>query len=272
LAKYTSEESQTLRKLNASFKTLVFQLSKNEVELSDKVKELRDFAHVIAHDLHSPLATAYSYQLLIQEKLKNGTFDKSSDLEYVDIVAKKLLSSMALIDEMLHYAENGGKVSLDKEFSIHDVISLALSNLSEHIQKTKAIISIHIDHFMLKGSSSLLASAITNLLTNSLKYTKKGVSPVVEMTAGINDKNIPYLIINDNGIGIPNDKLNTIFDEFVRLDQSKNEKGSGIGLTTVKRILQAHNAEIVVSSDINKGTSFTISFDTLESNDLQTTK
>jgi len=270
LAKHDSSESQTLRKLNESFKTLVFQLSKSEVELSDKVKELRDFAHVIAHDLHSPLATAYSYQLLIQEKLNNGTFDNSKDSEYVDIVAKKLMSSMNLIYEMLHYAESGGKVSLDKEFSIHDVISLALSNLSEHIQKKKAMISVHIDHFMLRGSSSLLASAITNILTNALKYTEKNVSPVVDITAGIDDNGICYLKIKDNGVGIPHDKLGSIFEEFVRLDQKKGEKGSGIGLTTVKRILQAHDAIIEVDSNVNEGATFLISFDCIDTKDIQT--
>ena len=63
MIKKTHSESETLKKLNDSFKTLVFQLGKNELELSDKVKELRDFAHIIAHVLHAPLATAFNFQI-----------------------------------------------------------------------------------------------------------------------------------------------------------------------------------------------------------------
>jgi signal transduction histidine kinase len=252
------DKSNTLKKLNQSFKTLVFQLSKNEVELSEKIKELRDFAHIIAHDLHSPLATAFSYQSLIIEKIKKGEFDVENDLDYAEVVASKLMSSMQLIDEMLHYAESGGKVDLNKSISVHDVVSLALSNTSDQIQKTQAMVSVHIDHFVIKGSSSLLSSVLTNLLNNSIKYIDDNTTPVIDIIAGLDDEKNKYIQISDNGVGIPNDKLNSIFEEFVRLGQDK--KGSGIGLSTVKRILEAHNANIKVSSDVGKGSTFKMLF------------
>jgi signal transduction histidine kinase len=253
------DSTQTLKKLNASFKTLVFQLSKNELELSEKVKELRDFAHIIAHDLRSPLAVAYSYQELIQEKIKEGTFDPKNDLQFIETVSNKLSNAMLLIDEMLHYAESGGKVELDNEFLVHDIVSQSLSNVSELIQKTKAMISVNIAHYSLKGSQALLASVLTNVLSNAMKYTKKEVSPIIDIMAKV-EGNKKVLTITDNGMGIPHDKLNDIFEEFVRLEKDDGEKGSGIGLTSVKRILNAHGAKIEVESRMNEGSIFKIEF------------
>jgi signal transduction histidine kinase len=109
------------------------------------------------------------------------------------------------------------------------------------------------------GDEKYLSRAIANLLDNAIKFNKQDGKIIIKLKE-IEGKVI--LIISDTGIGIPEDKLDKIFDKFYRADESRGVyMGSGLGLSLVKAVLDRHAAEIKVFSKENEGTTFEITFD-----------
>ena len=98
---------------------------------------------------------------------------------------------------------------------------------------------------------------ILNLLSNAIKYTKD--SGKIYVNIGKDDKNI-YISVTDNGIGIPEKKLNTIFERYAQVDNKLTRRfnGSGIGLSLVKSLVKMHQGDIYVESKVNEGSKFTI--------------
>jgi len=101
-----------------------------------------------------------------------------------------------------------------------------------------------------------LSRAILNLISNAIKFTQKGLICVELSKKG----NRIYISIKDTGIGIPEDKINSIFDPFIQVDSSLSRKyeGSGLGLSIAKSIVDLHNGHISVKSRVGKGSAFTI--------------
>jgi len=98
--------------------------------------------------------------------------------------------------------------------------------------------------------------AILNLVSNALKYKREG-SGIVEINLKDNHDKVD-VIIEDNGVGIPQEDLRRIFERFYRVDKSrsKDKGGSGLGLSIVKHIVEAHNSQIKVSSKVGEGSTF----------------
>jgi signal transduction histidine kinase len=95
---------------------------------------------------------------------------------------------------------------------------------------------------------------LANLLSNALKFTPKGGEVKVEVR---NDGTDALLIVQDNGIGIPPSEVPKVFERFYRVEKSRNRKlgGSGIGLTIVKKLTQAHEGDVEIKSEEGKGTT-----------------
>jgi two-component system CheB/CheR fusion protein len=134
-------------------------------------------------------------------------------------------------------------------------------SVSEYI-KTKSIELIFdtdIEECIISCDPEKIERVILNLLSNSIKFTKPGGS----MTVNMYDKGENIIIsIKDTGIGIPNDKLDIIFDRFRQVDKSltRDHEGSGIGLSIVKSLVDIHGGKISVLSEYGKGTEFIIEF------------
>lgn len=124
---------------------------------------------------------------------------------------------------------------LDKRHSITVNVSL----LPENPKKLKV-----------KGNYQLLQLALSNIITNSSKYSNY---QEVVVSIGASDKSV-YLVINDSGIGIPTEELRYIYDPFFRASNTQNYEGFGIGLPLTKNIIDLHNGEILVRSIVNQGT------------------
>ena len=109
------------------------------------------------------------------------------------------------------------------------------------------------------GNTRRLSEVLLNLLDNAIKYNRDGGTVTVSLTAGGEQA---VLKISDNGIGIPREDQDKIFERFYRVDKARSREygGSGLGLAIVKWIVDEHNGSISVSSDPGKGSCFTITF------------
>jgi signal transduction histidine kinase len=172
-------------------------------------------------------------------------------------IGKSLINAINFIDTILVTTQLGYK---DIAFDIchfDDILEECIAVLEPKIQDTNSEITSSFNVETVKANKPLLMSVIINLLDNSIKYCPATRNPTVHLNT-FNKSNKTILAVTDNGIGIPADKKQEIFDEFKQIEESSD--GQGIGLSTVKSILHLHHAKINIESSDEFGTRFIIAF------------
>ena len=112
---------------------------------------------------------------------------------------------------------------------------------------------------MIRGNKDMIRELIDKLVQNAIRYNKEGGH--VEVFAGMVDGK-PRLEVTDDGIGIPKDQQDRVFERFYRVDKSRSKEtgGTGLGLAIVKHIVELHDARIYLESEVDKGTQIRIEF------------
>ncbi|MBR1735888.1 MAG: hypothetical protein IJ736_02565 [Firmicutes bacterium] len=164
-----------------------------------------------------------------------------------------------LVDDMekLH-SINAENVVLEKdEFSVKDMFKNVVSAFEAELNTKGISVYTECEDIYINADRNKLIQAITNLISNSVKYSYKGGR--IELTA-FKESNIIKITVSDTGFGIPLEDLPYIFERFYRADKSRNRStgGSGIGLSITKAIIDAHGGKITAESIIDKGTKITI--------------
>ena len=231
--------------------------------LKDQDNYRKDFIGNISHELKTPLFTIQSYILT----LIDGGMDDP------DILKKYLKRSSKAIDRLTYLVKDldlisqfeSGVKSIEKEkFDILSIISNVYELLEMESKKNK--ISLELDRNYLKpifvmADKERIQQVITNLVMNSIKYGVE--NGTTEMS--IQDLNEEKFIISvtDNGLGISKKHLPRLFERFYRVDKSGNRKkgGSGLGLSIVKHVIEAHNEKIFVESNKNVGSEFSFTLE-----------
>ncbi|SMD36017.1 Histidine kinase-, DNA gyrase B-, and HSP90-like ATPase [Reichenbachiella faecimaris] len=241
------------RLIDAQSISRVLQSSLEKVQLKytiDQQREsLQSFAHILAHDLRSPIG---NMRMLSQEIERSLEAKDYSGIEHLT----KLLSTSAihmekLIDELSQY-NNASKIEIEKKpVSMQSVVKQALTNLQELIATRKA--KIEYDNLPeVNGSETLLVQLMQNLIANGINYSDK--SPYIKIAS--KDKQEGYSIsISDHGIGFPEDAYQRVFEPFKRLNNQK-QPGTGLGLAICKAIIDRHGGEIWCHSEVGKGSTF----------------
>jgi len=162
-----------------------------------------------------------------------------------------------LVDELLLLArfENQKQHYKIENVFLNALILDSLSRYSDKISSQKIKISTHLkEEFYVQTDYYLISIIVGNLLSNAIKYSKPKGTIHISIEK---DKSQTSLTINDNGLGIPSDDLNKIFNSFYRADNIKNSmvKGTGLGLSIVKRLCDILKITIEISSEENIGTT-----------------
>ncbi len=212
--------------------------------------ELETFVAVAAHDLRSPASTILGFADLISEESAAG------EVKAVNIIKKTAVRMLELIDQLLDYSKIGKEHLAKAGFSLQTIANEAKDNLASQIQETKARINIEAlpDY---KGDSVLFRQLFQNLLSNSLKFCSKERPPEVVVKA-VKEKNLIRLSIKDNGIGFDPKLADMIFEPFKRGNSRSDIHGSGLGLATVKKIVELHGGKISAIGNLNSGAEILI--------------
>lgn len=229
------------------------QLEVQNRELLQSNQELEQFAHIVSHDLQQPLQSIIGYTKII-------------GLQYPDLLntdAKKYLDSILdagdrmhrLIHDLLSYATVDQAHDDSTVVDCNTVLAEALSNLEVLIQERGASIQ-HSELPQIDGRETQLVQLFQNLISNALKFSRSGVPPQIEISVSSSLDGYYVFEFRDNGIGIDADSIHTIFQKFHRLHTGEKYPGSGIGLTTCKKIVENHNGKIWASSELGAGSAF----------------
>jgi len=231
-------------------KNLILEKLKSELDENNKI--LSDFASTVSHDLKMPLANMILTADMLKVKYANQL--DARGLEYIDYLKESGLTLSDYISGLLdHYSNNGAGSSEKEEFFLNDLLEdiIDLLQIAE-----KCEINLPDNNLKLYGNSAALGQIFMNLISNSLKYNNKD-KIIIEIDC-TESRDFFNFSISDNGIGIPLSKQEDIFDLFTTaIDKDRRgKKGHGIGLSTVKKLIQSLDGTIKITSEEDKGTLF----------------
>ncbi|MDP5044555.1 MAG: GAF domain-containing sensor histidine kinase [Leeuwenhoekiella sp.] len=237
----------------------LFELHRQNLEnkalqknLLKKNSLLKDFAGVVSHDMKMPLANIITTTDLLKAKYKELLDDKG--LDYLNYLKSSSFSLSEYINGiLLHYESDNLTINQRQVFDLQDLLEELEDLLNTDYQ---CVIHLPEANHTLNCNRVAINQIFLNLIGNSLKYTDKEHP---EITIGFDENEDFYLFeITDNGIGISKDKLDEIFDLFtVATDTDKNgNRGNGIGLSTVKKLVTNLGGKIKVTSTVGAGTTF----------------
>jgi hypothetical protein len=256
-----NEQKEALKSLAKQVENLFelhlknLHLEKTRRKLKTRNAQLKDFAGTVSHDMKMPLANI----VMTVDLLKAKYIDKldSQGLQYLDYLKQSSFKLSDYVTGILdHYESDTLSESLNEDFDIHHLLEEIIDLLNINYD---CVINLPEKNKILNCNRASLQQIFLNLLSNSLKYNNKEAI-VIDVTCTKDDK-FYYFSVTDNGIGIPKDKQEEIFKLFtvlVETDRSGN-RGNGIGLSTVKKLINTLGGKISVTSEVNKGTTFNFS-------------
>ncbi|MBU2018449.1 MAG: hypothetical protein KJ941_02280 [Bacteroidetes bacterium] len=243
-------KSDSLRIQNETLDKLVLERT---IEIQERNKELEQFAYISTHDLQEPIRTISSYSQLLSETNRENVDELGK--RSIDYIIKSSLRAQNLIKGLLDYARLGAIVELT-EISMRSIITEITEDLGGLLKESNA--QIKYDELPnIYGFEKEIKLLFLNLIANGIKYRKKEVDPIVEISYHFEMENHLF-VISDNGIGIEAMYKDRIFHLFQRLHDQNEYEGTGIGLAQCKKIVGLHNGEIWVESIKNEGSKFYI--------------
>ncbi|MFH0818591.1 MAG: HAMP domain-containing sensor histidine kinase [Patescibacteria group bacterium] len=210
----------------------------------------KQFVENASHELKTPLSIIKINLDLSQLEVKNDN---------IQTALKSTVFMNKLIEDLLLLSLADKDIKFE-EVKLSQLMQETVSQLAM-IAKTKNIgMDLKIadgNESIIKGNKPLLQRAIMNLIENAINYSQAGGEIIVKLE---NKDNKQTISIIDNGIGIPPDKLDKVFDRFYRIDKSRSRKsgGTGLGLAITKRIIEFHQGKITLNSTLNLGTEVKI--------------
>jgi PAS domain S-box-containing protein len=214
--------------------------------------DLERFAFVASHDLQEPLRMVTSFSQLLARRYK-GQLDERAD-EYLEYIQNGTKRMAALIEDLLSYSQIVHSTEKGAPVDCGVLLDKVLESCRVAIEESRAIITR--DPLpVIDGDEGQISQLFHNLLTNALKYQKRGVRPEVHVSAQ-HTANEWLFSFRDNGIGIAQEHLQQIFVIFKRLHKKTEYPGTGIGLALCQRIIEGRAGRIWVESKPGFGSTF----------------
>ena len=237
----------------------------------EEIKELltrddfrRDFLGNVSHELKTPLFTAQGYILTLME----GSIDeKELQKKYLDRAHRSIerLEFIVRDLDLISKLETGMKLNYTT-FNIIKIISDVFDILE--IKAGKKNISLTFDKnyefpILVNADVKRIEQVLINLVANSINYGKE--NGITTVSVQLHDKNRLRIDVSDDGIGIKEKNMTRLFQRFYRVDTSRSREhgGSGLGLSIVKHIVEAHDQEVLVESKLGKGSVFSFTLNSV---------
>lgn len=236
---------------NRELKETQDQLFENQAELQKKIialnrsnYELEQFAHLASHDLQEPLRKIFFYSDTLNRKYAQ-TIDEGG-IKTLNNMAKAAARMRDLINDLLSYSQLQNQKLIFEEVDLNILINEIINDMDDRIKEKNSKIDTN-SLPSIKGNTLRLRQLFVNLISNSLKYSKPGIPPHIEINASKNNENVS-IKVKDNGIGFDEKYREKIFGLFERLHTKDKFPGTGIGLSICKKIVELHHGTISAAS------------------------
>ncbi len=244
-----------LKKMQAEQKQLII-----EKEIAEATAKARsEFLSTMSHEIRTPMnAVIGMSHILLQD---NPSEEQIPNLKILKFSAENLLS---LINDILDYNKlESGKLNFEKtNFSLKDTVNSITHSLKTKVRENNNQLVINMNEDVpeyIVGDPTRLAQVLNNLLSNAIKFTEDGQVTLHIQCQKEDEKNVVLdFAVTDTGIGIPEDKLDHIFESFTQACSSTTRKfgGTGLGLAIIKKILEHQGSQIQLKSKVGEGSTF----------------
>lgn len=236
---------------------LMEDLTIRNKELEKANSDLTQFAYAASHHFKSPLKNISNLLGLIEKKLPQETLDQHRN--YLDLISNDSKHLYRLVEDILTYSTlDSSTFDRNAQVNMSKVLERVVNNLSEELNSRHVKLTIQ-DFPPLYASESHIELMLQIMIQNGFHYNEFQF-PIIEVSGIIDQEGRVSLMVSDNGIGIPTEYHEQIFEMFERLHSNSTYKGSGIGLTVCRRIMLGYGGRIVVDSARGEGTTMTLVF------------
>jgi two-component system phosphate regulon sensor histidine kinase PhoR len=234
------------------------------IDINDRIQILKGYEqltrdyeniiHSISHDLKGPLTNIEGLIRILEE-----TPEKAEDNKLIKgMLSQSVAHLRKTVDDLADIKESNKDIDGSaKRVNFENIIEDAKLALRDKIAETNACISTQIDESEISFSRRNVRSIVYNLLSNAIKYRKPDSTPVISIQTA-RSGNYILLTVNDNGLGIAEDKQEAVFDRYTRLHDTV--EGTGVGLFIVKGMVEHMGGKIEVESTLGEGSTFKIYF------------
>ncbi|HKK94806.1 MAG TPA: ATP-binding protein [Anaerovoracaceae bacterium] len=247
-------------KINEQNELIEGQITELKDAVNIKTREAnfrKEFTANVSHELKTPLTSISGYAELIKEGIA-----KEEDVPYfAEKIHSEAIRLIGLVGDIIKLSQmDENSVSLIKEqVDIYAICEKAVSLLEPIASANNISLELVGNHIYIDGVEEILEEIIYNLCDNAIKYNKLNGKVTIEVAK---DSVVPYIKVEDTGIGMEEEELERVFERFYRVDKSHSKEigGTGLGLSIVKHGVSYHNAEIEIQSEVGKGTTITVKF------------
>lgn len=219
-----------------------------------------EFVSLVAHELRVPMTSIKGYTDLINSGMAGELNDTQK--QFMDVIRRNLDRMSALISDLadINRIESGRMMFNFQEFELRDVVSDVTGSLSERIEARNQTIDVQVDDTAtaVYADPTRIAQVLTNLVSNANKYTPDGGH--IDVRVHCNDTHA-IVAVADNGLGISEEDQAQLFTQFFRSESHavREQPGWGLGLSIVRKMVEAQNGEIIFESELGEGSTFTFS-------------
>lgn len=228
------------------------QLNNLNETLTKSNDELERFAYICSHDLQEPARMMGSFSELLEIGYKNILDDKGKN--YLNFIRKNSFHMQNMINDILTFSRIGREDIIHEEVNPNEMIFNIQEELQQQIKETKTILNFE-DLPIVQSNKTLINMVLENLICNALKFKNNKSSPVISIKAN-EQKEYWIFSVEDNGIGIKSEHEKKVFTIFQRIYSKEKYPGTGIGLSTCKKLIELYGGKIWFESEIDKGTIF----------------
>ena len=228
-----------------------------DITRAERLERVRqEFLSNVSHELRTPLTAIVAFVETLQE---GALEDRESSQRFLSIISKNASRMHGLIDDILELtAIEGGNVQLRRaEVELSELLSDVTAALSGKASSHNVTIVDEVpEGVVVNVDPRRLEQMLTNLIDNAIKFGHEGGTVKVSYHSNARDE----ISVEDNGDGIPAQHLERLFERFYRVDRARSRDmgGTGLGLAIVKHLALLHGGEVTVTSELGKGTRFTI--------------
>ncbi|HVD98906.1 MAG TPA: PAS domain-containing sensor histidine kinase [Cytophagaceae bacterium] len=229
---------------------------KNALKKEMELNELKSrFVTMASHEFRTPLSAILSSASLISKY--NDPKDEDKRLKHIHRIKSSVANLTSILNDFLSISklEEGKVLNTPVALEITDLCNEIIEEMSPVLKEEQVIQYKHYGDTKVHLDKNIIKNICINLLSNAIKYSSEGKN--VEFTTS-NEKGMIDIVVKDYGIGIPDGDKQHLFSRFFRAHNAGNIQGTGLGLNIVKKYIDLMNGEIYFTSELNKGTVFTV--------------